>query len=96
MVGTFQLAAAFGLSLFVPEAVAHTRGVAWANVLWASQVGFQLLLGAVFIFSPYIQVSRIVHAPEGTADELDGEESEALEADRRAAAPGSGRPRAGA
>jgi uncharacterized protein (TIRG00374 family) len=96
MVGTFQLAAAFGLSLFVPEAVAHTRGVAWANVLWASQVGFQLLLGAVFFFSPHIQLSRIFHSPEGTAEALDDEEAEALAADRQAAVSGSPPPPAGA
>ncbi len=81
MVGTFQLACAFGLSLFVPEAVAHTRGVAWANVLWATQVGFQLLLGAIFIFSPHIQVARIFKSPEGTVDALDEEEAEALAAE---------------
>jgi uncharacterized protein (TIRG00374 family) len=96
MVGTFQLAAAFGLSLFVPEEVARTRGVAWANVLWASQVGFQLLLGAVFVFSPHIQASRILTSPEGTAEALDGEEVEALEADRHRSPPGSGAPPAGA
>jgi glycosyltransferase 2 family protein len=96
MVGTFQLATVFGLSLFVPEEVAHTRGVAWANVLWASQVGFQLLLGAVFIFSPHIQASRIFKSPEGTAEALDVEEAEALEADRRDQPPGTRVPPAGA
>jgi uncharacterized membrane protein YbhN (UPF0104 family) len=96
MVGTFQLAAAFGLSLFVPEAVAHTRGVAWANVLWATQVGFQLLLGAVFFFSPHIQLARIFHSPEGTAEALDDEEAEALAAEKKAASPGSPPPPAGA
>jgi uncharacterized protein (TIRG00374 family) len=96
MVGTFQLAAVFGLSLFVPEAVAHTRGVAWANVLWASQVGFQLLLGAIFIFSPHIQAARIFTSPEGTADALDVEEAEALDEERRVGPPGGPVPPAGA
>ncbi len=96
MVGTFQLAAAFGLSLFVPEEVAHTRGVAWANVLWASQVGFQLLLGAIFIFSPHIQMARIFRSPEGTAEALDEEEAEALAAEGPGAAKGAGVPPAGA
>ncbi len=96
MVGTFQLAAAFGLSLFVPESVAHTRGVAWANVLWASQVGFQLLLGAVFLFSSHIKVSRIFRSPEGTAEALGDEEEEALEAERHGQPAGSGVPPAGA
>ena len=81
MVGTFQLAVAFGLSLFVPESVAHTRGVAWANVLWAAQVGFQIVLGTVFLFSSHIKISRIFRSPEATAEELDVEEAEALEAE---------------
>jgi uncharacterized protein (TIRG00374 family) len=96
MVGTFQLAIVFGLSLFVPEEVAHTRGVAWANVVWATQVGFQLLLGAIFVFSRHVQVARIFTSPEATAEALDDEEAEALEAERRAAPPGSGAPPAGA
>jgi uncharacterized protein (TIRG00374 family) len=96
MVGTFQLAAAFGLSLFVPEEVAHTRGVAWANVLWASQVGFQLLLGAVFLFSSHIKISRIFKSPEGTAEALDDEEEEALEKERQGLPTGSGVPPTGA
>jgi uncharacterized protein (TIRG00374 family) len=96
MVGTFQLACAFGLSLFVPEAVAHTRGVAWANVLWASQVGFQLLLGGIFLFSSHIQVARIFRSPEGTAEALDDEEAEALAGERGDAVPPPGGPPAGA
>ena len=96
MVGTFQLACAFGLSLFVPEAVAHTRGVAWANVLWASPVGFQLLLGAIFIFSPHVKAARIFASPEGTAEALDDEEAEALERERQASSSASGVPPAGA
>jgi uncharacterized protein (TIRG00374 family) len=96
MVGTFQLALLFGLSLFVPESVASTRGVAWANVLWAVQVGFQLLLGGIFIFSPHIQMARIFKSPEGTAEALDVEEAEALQADERAASAGRGEPPASA
>jgi uncharacterized protein (TIRG00374 family) len=96
MVGTFQLACAFGLSLFVPEAVAHTRGVAWANVLWATQIVFQLLLGAVFIFSPHVRVASIFTSPEGTAEALGDEEAEALAAERGATATGAPRPPPGA
>lgn len=96
MVGTFQLAVAFGLSLFVPEEVAHTRGVAWANVLWATQVGFQLLLGTVFLFSSHIKVSRIFKSPEGTAEALDEEESAALEEERHGQSAGPGVPPTGA
>jgi len=96
MVGTFQLACAFGLSLFVPEAVAHTRGVAWANVIWASQVGFQLVLGTVFLFSSHIKVARIFRSPEGTAEALDDEEAEAIATEHRGAIPGPGGPPAGA
>jgi glycosyltransferase 2 family protein len=96
MVGTFQLAVAFGLSLFVPEEVAHTRGVAWANVLWATQVGFQLLLGTVFLFSSHIKISRIFRSPEGTAEALDDEEEEALAEERHGQATGPGVPPPGA
>jgi len=53
--------------------------VAWANVLWATQVAFQLLLGTVFMFSSHIKMSRIFSSPEGTAEALDVEEAEALE-----------------
>jgi uncharacterized protein (TIRG00374 family) len=76
MVGTFQGAVVVGLSLFVPRQVADTRGVAYANVLWASQIGFQALLGFAFLFSRHIQLGRIFAAPAETGEALAEEEAE--------------------
>jgi uncharacterized protein (TIRG00374 family) len=69
MVGTFQGAVVLGLSLFVSVEVARTSGVAYANVLWAAQIGQQTLLGLVFLFSRHIQPGRIFHAPAEEAAE---------------------------
>ena len=46
MVGTFQAAVVLGLSLFVPTEAAAARGPAYANVLWAVQIGVQVAAGA--------------------------------------------------
>jgi uncharacterized protein (TIRG00374 family) len=63
MVGTFQGAVVLGLSLFVSGEVARTSGVAYANVLWAAQIGQQTLLGLLFLFSRHVQPGRILRAP---------------------------------
>jgi glycosyltransferase 2 family protein len=63
MMGTYQAGAVFGLSLFAPEEAVATRGVAFANVLWAAQVGFQVALGVAFLFSREIDLSRIGRSP---------------------------------
>ncbi|HET9551612.1 MAG TPA: lysylphosphatidylglycerol synthase transmembrane domain-containing protein [Anaeromyxobacteraceae bacterium] len=76
MVGTFQGAVVVGLSLFVPREVAATHGVAYANVLWAAQIGLQALLGAVFLFSRHVQLGRIFSAPAETGEALAEEEAE--------------------
>jgi glycosyltransferase 2 family protein len=64
MVGTYQAGAVLGLSLFATEEAAATRGVAFANVLWAAQIGFQVALGVAFLFSREIDLSRIVRSPQ--------------------------------
>jgi len=76
MVGTFQGAVVLGLALFAsPEAVA-TRGTAYANVLWAAQIGQQTALGMLFLFSRHVRFDRILAAPEAVSAELRAEEAE--------------------
>ena len=75
MVGTFQGAVVLGLSLFVSHEAAQARGPAYANVLWAAQVGFQALLGFAFLFSSHVKVARLFAGPE-TSSELEAEEAE--------------------
>lgn len=69
MVGTFQGAVVAGLSLFLAPGEVATRGTAYANVLWAAQMGVQIALGAIFLFSRHIQPGRLT----GAAGELDAE-----------------------
>ena len=51
MVGTFQAGVLLALGLFVPAAVAASTGVAYANVMWLLNFGFQVLLGLAFLAS---------------------------------------------
>jgi uncharacterized protein (TIRG00374 family) len=75
MVGTFQGAILIGLGLFAtPEAV-RTRGVAFANVLWAVQIGQQVLLGLLFLFSEHIRIAQLFGAPAGVSEDLEEEEA---------------------
>jgi hypothetical protein len=76
MVGTFQGAVVLGLSLFVERQVAATRGVAYANVLWAAQIGFQALLGFAFLLSPHVQLAKLAVGPKDTNAALEAEEDE--------------------
>jgi uncharacterized protein (TIRG00374 family) len=76
MVGTFQGAVVLGLSLFVAREVADTRGVAYANVLWAAQIGFQVLLGTIFLFSRHVKLAKLGAGASEAADELVAEEAE--------------------
>jgi hypothetical protein len=85
MVGTFQGAVVLGLSLFVSREAAQARGPAYANVLWAAQIGFQVLLGLVFLFSSHVKVSRLFAGP-ATGSELEAEEAE-YQAEGDGAAP---------
>jgi uncharacterized protein (TIRG00374 family) len=76
MVGTFQGAVVLGLGLFASREAVATRGVAYANVLWAAQLGFQVALGLFFLFSRHIQVARIFSAPAEVGEGLEQEEAE--------------------
>ena len=76
MVGTFQGAIVVGLGLFAPAAAVATRGTAYANVLWATQVAQLTALGTFFLFSRHIQLSRLTSAPGGVGEGLESEERE--------------------
>lgn len=49
MVGTFQMGVKIGLTLFVPEHVINTSGLAYANVLWLCQTVQQISLGMILL-----------------------------------------------
>lgn len=49
MMGTFQAGVKLGLTLFVPAAIANSKGLAYANVLWLSQTSQQILYGLVML-----------------------------------------------
>ena len=76
MIGTFQGAIVLGLSLFAPAHVVATRGAAYANVLWAVQLGQVTVLGLAFLFSRHIQLSRLWAAPAAIGQGLETEEEE--------------------
>ncbi|HYG67894.1 MAG TPA: lysylphosphatidylglycerol synthase transmembrane domain-containing protein [Anaeromyxobacteraceae bacterium] len=70
MVGTFQGAVVAGLSLFLPADTVATGGTAYANVLWAAQMGVQIALGATFLFSRHIQRGRLAAPPSAVEEAL--------------------------
>ena len=74
MVGTFQAFTLLGLSFFVPKEVLDTHGTAYANVLWAVQLGFTTLLGLFFLFSRHIRIAQIFSAPAEVEEGLEQEE----------------------
>lgn len=76
MIGTFQGAIAVGLSLIAPREMVATHGVAYANVLWAAQVGQVTTLGMLYLFSSHVKVGRLYGAGHELAEELDEEETE--------------------
>jgi uncharacterized protein (TIRG00374 family) len=76
MVGTFQGAVVLGLGLFATRQAIATRGVAYANVLWGAQLGFQVAIGLFFLFSRHIQIARIFAAPAEVGEGLEAEEAE--------------------
>ena len=86
MVGTFQGAVVLGLSMFVSHEAAQARGPAYANVLWAAQIGFQVLLGLIFLFSRHVKVARLFAGPGDAGEALEAEEAE-YRAEGDAAAP---------
>jgi uncharacterized protein (TIRG00374 family) len=49
MAGTFQYAVKVGLSLFLPATVVEASGLAYANVMWLSQLVQQIGLGLVLM-----------------------------------------------
>jgi hypothetical protein len=65
MVGTYQAAVILGLSIFLPRTVVDTRGLAFANVLWAGQVIWMTLLGMTFLFSRHVRIGTSLSSPEG-------------------------------
>jgi hypothetical protein len=75
MVGTFQGAVVVGLSLFLPREAASTRGLAYANVLWAVQVGVQVAIGMIFVFSSHVRIASLFAGPR-TGEALEAEERE--------------------
>lgn len=59
MVGTFQLAVKIGLLLFLPEAVANSAGLAFANVLWLCQTAQQVGLGLILMVTGHLSFKEI-------------------------------------
>ncbi|WP_242338145.1 MULTISPECIES: lysylphosphatidylglycerol synthase transmembrane domain-containing protein [Anaeromyxobacter] len=76
MIGTFQGAIVLGLSLFASREAVATRGVAFANVIWAVQLAQQVALGLFFLFSRHIQLGRLFAAPGAIETGLEAEEAE--------------------
>jgi uncharacterized protein (TIRG00374 family) len=74
MVGTFQGAILIGLGLFAPSDAVHTRGMAFANVLWAAQIGQQVIFGLLFLPSEHIKIAQLFAAPGEVSEELEEEE----------------------
>lgn len=76
MVGTFQGAIVLGLSLFAPRDAVATRGLAFANVVWATQIAQQTLLGILFLPSRHIRIAALFGAPASIEADLESEEEE--------------------
>ncbi len=76
MVGTFQGAVVLGLALFAPPQEVATRGMAFANVLWAAQLFQVTALGLFFLFSRHVQIARLFAAPAEVGHGLEEEEAE--------------------
>jgi uncharacterized protein (TIRG00374 family) len=76
MVGTFQGAIVVGLSLFFGRDAVATRGVAYANVLWAAQLVQVIALGLPFLLSQHVQPGRLLGAGAEVEEGLEDEEAE--------------------
>jgi hypothetical protein len=76
MVGTFQGAVVIGLSLFFDREAVATRGVAYANVLWAAQIAQQTALGLLFLPSRHVRLAALLSAPGAVEAGLEDEERE--------------------
>ncbi len=76
MIGTFQGAIVVGLSLFAPADAVATRGVAYANVVWAAQLAQVTALGVAFLFSRHVELGRLTGSAAAVGDGLEAEEAE--------------------
>lgn len=76
MVGTFQGAIVLALSLFAPAEAVATRGMAYANVVWATQIVQLTVVGVPYLFSRHVQPGRMLGAGRGAEDGLESEEAE--------------------
>jgi len=76
MIGTFQGAIVVGLTLLAPAADVATRGMAYANVLWASQIVQLTVCGVPFLFSRHVDVGRLTGAGAAMEEGLEAEEAE--------------------
>jgi uncharacterized protein (TIRG00374 family) len=76
MVGTYQGAIVLGLSLFVPAEAVATRGVAYANVVWAAQLAQVTLVGLLFLPSRHVELGRLLGAAGEIGAGLEQEEAE--------------------
>jgi glycosyltransferase 2 family protein len=76
MLGTFQGAVVLALSLFAPAGAVATRGVAYANVLWAAQGLVVTALGLAFLPSRHVNLARLTGAPAEVGAGLEAEEAE--------------------
>lgn len=76
MIGTFQGAVVLGLSLFASADAVATRGMAYANVLWAAQIGQLTALGVPFLFSRHVEPGRLLGGRGRVGQGLEAEEAE--------------------
>jgi uncharacterized protein (TIRG00374 family) len=76
MVGTYQGAIVLGLSLFLPADALATRGVAYANVVWAAQLTQVTLVGLLFLPSRHVRLGRLLGAADELGADLEEEEAE--------------------
>ncbi len=83
MIGTFQAFVVAGLSIFVPREVVQDRGVAYAFVIWGVQLAQQIAFGLFFLFSRHIRIGRLFGAPRAIEAQLEAEEAEYADGDRR-------------
>lgn len=71
MIGNFHYFIKLGLSLFVAEAVLGSSGVAYAILVHAIQLGLQVILGVVCLFSGHISLKRVLASgPTGVEDRM--------------------------
>ena len=59
MVGTFQAGIALGMTLFLPEGVVNSSGLAYANVMWLAQTVQQVTLGLLLLAASHTRFSDV-------------------------------------